>query len=110
LSNGGAAEDRPVTKIVWRLLQLSAALLILLYAVDAAWFFIRRAYPAAGQASGSVHRVRLLAIPDKSGKTEFEIDAVQPEEDVPCANSIFSHGGQRPCWYVTRHAKDPIQM
>jgi hypothetical protein len=110
LSNGGAAEDKPVTKLAWRLLRIGAALLIATYLVDSAWFFLRNAYPAAGQASGSVHRVRLLAIPDKAGKTEYEIDAVQPEEDVPCSHSIFSHGGQRPCWYVTRHAKDPIQM
>jgi hypothetical protein len=110
VSYGGVAEHKPVTKLVWRLLQICAALLIATYVVDTAWFSLRKAYPAAGKASGSVHRVRLLAIPDKAGKTEFEIDAVQPEEDVPCANSIFSQGGQRPCWYVTRHAKDPIQM
>lgn len=110
MSNGGVAEDKPATKLVARVLQVCVALLIATYLVDSAWFFLRKAYPAAGQASGSVHRVRLLAIPDKAGKTEFEIDAVQPEEDVPCTHSIFPHGAERPCWYVTRHAKDPIQM
>ena len=91
-------------------LQIGAIVLVALYVIDASWFFIRRSYPAAGKASGSVHRVRLLAISDKGNKIEFQVDALQPEEDVPCANSIFPHGGQGPCWYVVKHAKDPIPM
>ncbi len=91
-------------------LKLLAIVLVAAWVLDAAWFYIRLNFPAAGRASGSVHRVRLLAISDKGNKTEFEVDAVTPEEDVPCANSIFPHGGENPCWYVTKHAKDPIPM
>jgi hypothetical protein len=96
----------------WALLVMRFLAIVVagLYMVDAAWFYIRRTYPSTGQASGSVHRVRLLAIQDKGNKTEFEVDAVRPEEDVPCAHSVFSHGGEQPCWYVVRHAKDPIPM
>jgi hypothetical protein len=93
-----------------RHLRIALALLMALYLLDAIWFYIRRTYPEAGQASGSVHRRRLLAIADKGGKTEYTIDALQPEEDIPCAHSLFPHAGQKPCWYVVRHANDPIPM
>lgn len=92
------------------LLRIALALLLALYLFDAFWFYVRRNYPGLGQASGSVHRKRLLAISDKGGKTEYTIDAVQPEEDIPCAHSLFPHAAQNPCWYVARHAKDPIPM
>jgi hypothetical protein len=91
-------------------LKFVAIISVATWVLDAGWFYVRRSFPAAGKASGSVHRVRLLAISDKGNKTEFELDAVTPEEDVPCANSIFPHGGQNPCWYVVKHAKDPIPM
>ncbi len=110
MSHGDGAGERATIRLVWRAMQLSAVALIAVYLLDAMWFYVRRTYPAAGQASGSVHRVRLLAIADKGGKTEFTVDAVQPEEDVPCARALFTHAGQRPCWYVVRHAKDPIPM
>ena len=110
MSNGDGAKEREVMRLVWRAMQLGAVAVIAVYLLDACWFYVRRINPTAGQASSSVHRVRLLAIADKGGKTEFTIDAVQPEEDIPCARALFTHAGQRPCWYVVRHAKDPIPM
>ena len=86
------------------------ALFVLLYILDFAWYELRTFFPQLGQATGSVHRIRLLAIPSKGNKTEYEIDAVHPEEDVPCSHSIFPHSGNRPCWYMVRHANDPISM
>jgi hypothetical protein len=35
---------------------------------------------------------------------------VRPEEDVPCSRSLFPQAGKRPCWYVARHANDPISI
>ena len=80
------------------------ALLLLLYIGDFLLFSLRDA------PTSSVHRVRLLAIPDKGNRVEYQIDVQQPEEDVPCSRSLFPQGGNRPCWYVRRHAKDPIPM
>jgi|SRR3974377_453271 len=80
------------------------------YLADLAWYECRVFVPKLGAANGSVHRVRLLAIPAKGNKVEYELDTVQPEEDVPCAHSLFPRGGNRPCWYVARHANDPIPM
>jgi hypothetical protein len=86
------------------------ALFVLLYLFDFTWYEIRVIIPKLGATTGSVHRIRLLAISSKGNKIEYEIDATQPEEDVPCSHSLFPQGGNRPCWYMVRHAKDPIPM
>jgi hypothetical protein len=86
------------------------ALLLLLYIGDFLWFSLRSQLRSLGAATSSVHRIRLLAIPDKGNRVEYQIDAQQPEEDVPCSRSLFPQGHNQPCWYVTRHAKDPIPM
>jgi hypothetical protein len=93
-----------------RVLLAAVALFVALYIVDFAWYELRVFLPQLGQTTGSVHRIRLLAIASKGNKTEYEIDAVHPEEDVPCSHSIFPHAGNRPCWYMVRHANDPIPM
>ena len=84
--------------------------LFLIYSADFLWFHARLNVPQAGSATGSIHRTRLLAIPGKGGKTEYQVDALQPEEDIRCVHSLFPHAGQNPCWYVARYANDPIQM
>jgi hypothetical protein len=94
----------------WRTLRLALTLFLAIYLIDALWFQLRTSFPRIGKASGSIHRTRLLAIADKGGKTEFQVDEIHPEEDVPCANALFPHASQNPCWYVVRHAKDPIPM
>lgn len=86
------------------------ALFVLTYLGDFAWYELRVLVPKLGAANGSVHRIRLLAIASKGNKVDYEIDAVHPEEDVPCSHSLFPHSGNRPCWYMVRHAKDPIPM
>jgi len=93
-----------------RLLVLVLALLLVLYLVDFCWYELRVHFPRMGQATGSIHRIRLLAIPNKANKTTFELDMVHPEEDVPCSHTLLPQGGARPCWYVARHANDPISI
>jgi len=93
-----------------RLLIALIALLLAVYLVDFVWFECRVHLPKLGAATGSVHRVRLLAISSKGNKVQYEVDSVQPEEDLPCAHSLFPQGGNRPCWYVAKHANDPIPM
>ena len=92
------------------LILAAVALLLLIYGVDFVWYELRLHVPKLGAATGSVHRIRLLAIPNKGDKTSYELDMVHPEEDVPCSHSFLPEGGTRPCWYVTRHANDPIQI
>jgi len=93
-----------------RILPAILVLLLLLYLSDFAWYELRLRLPKLGAATGSVHRFRVLAIPGKGNKVEYQIDNLRPEEDLPCARSLFPHSAIRPCWYVTRHANDPIQM
>ena len=96
--------------VVLRTLFAVLVMLLLVYLGDFLWLQLRVHYPAVGPTMSSVHRYRLLAIPLKDNKVDYEIDSQKPEEDVPCVRALFSHGGIRPCWYVTRHAKDPIPM
>jgi hypothetical protein len=98
------------TVFSWRTVRLVLTVLLAIYLIDALWFQLRISFPRLGRASGSVHRTRLLAIPDKGNKTEYQVDEIHPEEDVPCARALFPHSAEGPCWYVVRHAKDPIQM
>jgi len=93
-----------------RALLALVALVVALFVVDLVWYQCRLWIPKLGAASGSVHRLRLLAIPGKANKVEYQIDSLKPEEDVPCSHSLFPQGGSRPCWYVSKHANDPIQM
>jgi hypothetical protein len=100
----------PGARLIFVVVASLTVLFFVIYAVDLTWYHVRLAAPRLGAANSSVHRVRLLAIPDKGNKTEYQIDAVQPEEDVPCSRTLFPHRGLNPCWYVSRHAKDPIAM
>jgi len=86
------------------------ALIVAVYIADFGWYDCRVLIPQLGPATGSVHRIRLLAIPAKGNKVEYQVDSLRPEEDVPCAHSLFPQGGNRPCWYVSKHANDPIPM
>ena len=103
-------EQSPASRFFRRIVpRVLAACLALLFA-DFFWFQIRKHFPRLGQATGSIHRTRLLAIADKGNKVEYQIDAVKPEEDVACSRSVFPQGGNNPCWYVARHANDPIAI
>jgi hypothetical protein len=86
------------------------ALVFVVYILDLSWYECRVLVPKLGAEKGSVHRVRLLAIQAKANKVEYQVDSVRPEEDVPCARSLFPQGGAAPCWYVRKHANDPIPM
>jgi hypothetical protein len=89
---------------------LLAALLIAIYTCDYAWLKLRAAYPRFGQAFGTIHMTRLYAIAIKGGKTEYELDAQQPEVTLPCVRSLLPHLGQNPCWYLQRQSQKPIPM
>jgi hypothetical protein len=101
---------QPSRTLLRRILVSLVAISLLIYTGDFCWFQIRNWYPAAGHAVASVHRTRMLAIPQKNGKVDYGLDTVRPEEDVPCVRSLFPHGRANPCWYVVRHANDPISM
>jgi len=97
-------------KFARRTLILVMALLSLLYAGDYAVVRSRAAFPRLGSAYDSVEIVRLYAIPLKNGRTEYELDARQPEVTQTCVRALFSHLGYQPCWYLRRNSHKPIPM
>jgi hypothetical protein len=80
------------------------------YAGDYLVVRYRMASANAGAAFGSVVMNRLYAIPLKDGKTEYELDAQQPQVTMQCVHSLFPHMGYSPCWYLQRNSKTPIPM
>ncbi|HKE06665.1 MAG TPA: hypothetical protein VKB48_02490 [Candidatus Acidoferrum sp.] len=105
-----SAPFSPAVRFLTRLFACLVALFFITYSADLTWFHLRAAVPKFGPASSSVHRIRVLAIPHNGNKVEYQIDALRPEEDVSCSRSLFPHAGKNPCWYVSRHASDPISM
>ena len=93
-----------------RTLALVLALVAIVYAGDYAVVRLRASYSRLGNAFDSVHMVRLLAIPLKNGRTEYELDALQPQVTVTCVRALFPHLGYQPCWYVRRQSQKPIPM
>jgi len=77
-----------------RVLVTVAAITLVAYAVD--WIV----YHARGSPQSSVAVSRLLAIPLKGQKTEFDYLGTA---NVPCAVALFPHGGEDPCWYLRRN-------
>jgi len=86
------------------------ATLVLAYCGDYAWFRIRLLHPKQSDPVESFTVPRLLAIPEKGGKTSYEIDQQNPEHTITCVHSLFPHAGYSPCWYVKPRIDQPIQM
>ena len=82
----------------------------MVYAGDYAVVRLRVAYPRLGNAFGSVQMVRLLAIPLKNGRVDYELDALRPEVTITCVRALFPHLGYQLCWYVRRQSQKPIPM
>ena len=56
---------------------------------------------------GSVQVRRYYAVTLKNHKTEYMFDEARTEV---CVNSLFPHDGHNPCWYVTRHKRQEIEI
>jgi hypothetical protein len=88
---------------------LGVALAALAYDGDYALLRLRMVFPRLGAAFDSVQMERLYAIA-LNGKTEYELDAQQPEVTLPCVRALFPHLGYSPCWYLRRNSQKPIPM
>jgi hypothetical protein len=93
-----------------RILVGAAAALAVLYIGDYLFVRIRMLHPKPADPFESLNALRVLAIPEKNGKTEYEVDAQNPEQTVTCVHSLFPHYGYSPCWYVKPRLKQPIPM
>jgi hypothetical protein len=93
-----------------RILIASASLVALVYFGDYLSVRLRMLHAKPADPFESIKTVRVLAIPEKNGKTEYEVDAQNPEQTVTCVHSLFPHAGFSPCWYVKPKLNQPIPM
>lgn len=86
---------------VWRIVKVALVVLcaatVLIYVGDYATARVRL---SRSSALATVNVARMVAIPQKSGKTEFEYVGA---EAVSCVRSIFPHFGYVPCWWASRN-------
>src|SRR5213080_3957725 len=82
----------------------------LIYGGDYLYVRIRMLHPKPTEPFESIKSLRVLAIPGKNGKTEYEVDARNPEQVVTCVHALFPHDGYSPCWYVKPRLDRPIPM
>jgi hypothetical protein len=82
----------------------------LLHGSDYLYVRVRMLHPKPADPFESMKSLRVLAIPEKNGKTEYEVDALNPEQTVTCVHSLFPHFGYSPCWYVKPRMNQPIPM
>jgi hypothetical protein len=100
----------PASILAKRVLISVVLVLGLLYACDYLYVRIRMLHPKPADPFESLKALRVLAIPEKNGKTEYEVDAQNPEQTVTCVRSLFPHYGYAPCWYVKPRINQPIPM
>jgi hypothetical protein len=82
----------------------------LVFLCDAVSVRLRTSHPSPGNPFESITTSRVLAIEEKNGKTEYQLDQQQPQQIVTCVHSIFPHYGYSPCWYVKKQLQKPIPM
>jgi hypothetical protein len=88
-------------KWVRRIVITLVAALVLLYLGDWAVYKLR------GSPQGAVSVSRTLSVPLKGNKTEVDYLGTS---DVACSVSIFSQGGESPCWQLRRNRNQNTTM
>lgn len=90
------------------LLYVLASLVLLatlVYAGD--YVSVRYRIPHNRELFGTVTVTRSYVIHEKNGKTEYDF---APPENRTCVHSLFPQLGYRPCWYVSRHTEEQIEI
>src|SRR5260370_27833163 len=72
----------------------------LFYGSDYLYLRIRMLHPKPADPFESLKSLRVLAIPEKNGKTEYQVDALNPEQTVTCVPSLFPHMAYSPFLHV----------
>jgi hypothetical protein len=100
----------PVRKAVKLILIALVAILAIAYAYDFASVRIRMMHPKPTDPFETITSLRILAIGEKGGKTEYDVDPVQPQQTGVCVHALFPHNGDLPCWYLKKKFAEPIPM
>ena len=102
--------DQSISTFAKRVLISFLVVLGLIYGGDYLSVRVRMVHPKPADPFESLKARRVLAIPEKNGRTEYEMDALNPEQIVTCVHSLFPHNGYSPCWYVKPRINQPIPM
>jgi hypothetical protein len=97
-------------QIFKRVLAALAIAFAAFYACDYCYLRIRMLHHTPTDPFESMTRTRVLAIPQKSGKFDYQIDQTQPVETLTCVHSLFPHYGDQPCWYLKPRLNQPIPV
>jgi hypothetical protein len=100
----------PAPILAKRFLIVFVLVLGFVYFGDYLYVRVRMLHPKPADPFESIKSLRILAIPEKNGKTEYEVDAQNPEQTVTCVHSLFPHYSYSPCWYVKPRINRPIPM
>ncbi len=84
-----------------RVLGTLCGITLIVYLLDYALLRVRR------PEFGSVNVHRFYRIPLKNGKTELQYDG---DYTYQCARSLLPHSGLQPCWYLSRHTEEWIDI
>ena len=97
-------------QILKRILAALAIAFAAIYACDYLYLRIRMRHATRTDPFESMTRTRVLAIPQKSGNFDYEIDQQMPVETLTCVHALFPHYGDQPCWYVKPRLNRPIPV
>ena len=85
-------------------LLIVVALFVVVYAGD---YGILRIRIARNSGYDAVEVRQYYAITEKNNRTEYVFGSTVNQ---PCVNSLFSHQGVQPCWYLRRHPEQQIKI
>jgi hypothetical protein len=80
---------------------------VLVAAFVALYFGDWAVYKMRGSPQGSVKVSQTVVVPLKGNKSEYDYLG---SSDVPCSVSIFSQGGESPCWELRRNQNQNTQL
>jgi hypothetical protein len=101
----GDSLGQTVQRIALRSFLAALALLAFTYVADFCVFRYRVSTPR--QAYGTVAVEHYTAVAHKDGRAELIFD---PPVQETCVHSLFPHGGNFPCWYLTRHTQQETDI
>jgi len=99
-----------VRVVLKRIVLVFISCLALAYVTDFLCLRIRMLHPKPSNPFESFTTLRILAVPEKNGKMEYETDPQNPQQTVTCVHSLFPHAGYSPCWYIKPKLNQPIPM
>jgi hypothetical protein len=111
MADPGALVRRPRTgkQIIGRFVVRSIAAVVLLIALvfTVDYLVLRIRIATNHQPFGSVTVHPYYAVPEKGNKTEYMLG---DQTDQQCVHSLFPHMGDSPCWYLSGHPDQRVDM